>query len=195
MESALEAVECWRPGRGGGHSGLSGQRRCVECQHRTFGPGEHRPGHVRTGYPRRTGVGLPYCALPMHTEWRRNVRPDWCPKLWLEWEMWLGASAERQDPNQTCWPSGIGEMWPLTSRPLRMTWETWDKRVDSLERAGDQKEEELSTPNSELLDLRDKNEDLLLQLEDLENCSHRSYIRIRGAPLQADAGELEEYVI
>ncbi|KAJ1110254.1 hypothetical protein NDU88_007609 [Pleurodeles waltl] len=59
----------------------------------------------------------------------------------------------------------------------------------------DQGEEELSARSRELLELRDKNEDLLFRLEDLENHLCRSNIHIRGAPLQADAGKLVGCVI
>ncbi|KAJ1082255.1 hypothetical protein NDU88_002423 [Pleurodeles waltl] len=61
------------------------------------------------------------------------------------------------------------------------------QQVDSLECAGDWREEQLSTHSGELLEMRDKNEDVLLRLEDLENRSRLSNICIRGAPLQADA--------
>ncbi|KAJ1171805.1 hypothetical protein NDU88_003663 [Pleurodeles waltl] len=69
------------------------------------------------------------------------------------------------------------------------------QRVDSLERAGEWREEELSAHSKELLEFRDKNEGLLLRLEEHENHSRHSNIRIRGAPLQADAGKFEDYIL
>ncbi|KAJ1105428.1 hypothetical protein NDU88_002834 [Pleurodeles waltl] len=69
------------------------------------------------------------------------------------------------------------------------------QRMDSLEVSGDERQEELNTHCRELLELRDENEDLLYRLEDFENRLGHSNIRIRGAPLQEDAGKLDEYIL
>ncbi|KAJ1174117.1 hypothetical protein NDU88_005940 [Pleurodeles waltl] len=66
--------------------------------------------------------------------------------------------------------------------------------VDALEQSGDAYEEELDSYQGELLELQDKNAELRFQLEDLENRSRWSNIRIKGVPLQTDTGNLEEYV-
>lgn len=67
-------------------------------------------------------------------------------------------------------------------------------RVETLEQNGDRREEELTEQTRELLELRDRNDELYLRLEDLENRSRRSNIRIKGVPLQANGGKLEEWV-
>ncbi|KAJ1208324.1 hypothetical protein NDU88_003710 [Pleurodeles waltl] len=51
-------------------------------------------------------------------------------------------------------------------------------RVDAPERSGDAHEEELDSYRCELLELQDQNVDPRYQLEDLENQSRRSNIRI-----------------
>ncbi|KAJ1123929.1 hypothetical protein NDU88_002396 [Pleurodeles waltl] len=68
-------------------------------------------------------------------------------------------------------------------------------RVDSVEQTQDAREEELDCHRRELLTLQDKNQDLQYQIEDLENRSCRSNIRIKGIPAQAVAGSLEDFVV
>ncbi|KAJ1128478.1 hypothetical protein NDU88_006856 [Pleurodeles waltl] len=75
----------------------------------------------------------------------------------------------------------------------------WDiddlgQRVDNIERSSDAREEELETHSKELLELRDTNMELRYQLEDLENHSWRSNVRIKGVPIRAVPGLLEEYI-
>ncbi|KAJ1132686.1 hypothetical protein NDU88_010990 [Pleurodeles waltl] len=70
-----------------------------------------------------------------------------------------------------------------------------EQRVDSLEWGSDNRHEELEVHKREILTLRDKTADLNYQLEDIENCSGRCNIRIKGVSLQADPGRLKEYVL
>ncbi|KAJ1155429.1 hypothetical protein NDU88_008159 [Pleurodeles waltl] len=67
--------------------------------------------------------------------------------------------------------------------------------VDLVEQTQDAREEELNCHRRELLTLQDKNQDLQYQIEDLENRSRHSNIRIKGIPAQAEAGSLEEFVV
>ncbi|KAJ1112672.1 hypothetical protein NDU88_000933 [Pleurodeles waltl] len=70
-----------------------------------------------------------------------------------------------------------------------------EQRIDSLERANDNKDGDLEEHKQEILALRDKMADLNYQLEDLENHLRRCNIRIKGVPFQADAGRLKDYVL
>ncbi|KAJ1207838.1 hypothetical protein NDU88_003228 [Pleurodeles waltl] len=67
-------------------------------------------------------------------------------------------------------------------------------RLDTLERLGD-KGEALNKHRREVMELQDRNEDLHYHLEDLEYRSPLSNICIRGVPIQADSGKLEDYVV
>ncbi|KAJ1192202.1 hypothetical protein NDU88_001514 [Pleurodeles waltl] len=69
------------------------------------------------------------------------------------------------------------------------------QREDSVEQTQDAREEELDCHRRELLTLQDKNQGLQYQIEDLENRSRRSNIRIKGIPAQAVAGPLEDFVV
>ncbi|KAJ1211781.1 hypothetical protein NDU88_007135 [Pleurodeles waltl] len=62
--------------------------------------------------------------------------------------------------------------------------------VDTVEQAQDAREDELDGHRRELLSLQDKNQELQYQIEDLENRSRRSNIRVKGVPTQAIAGPL-----
>ncbi|KAJ1114206.1 hypothetical protein NDU88_002445 [Pleurodeles waltl] len=68
------------------------------------------------------------------------------------------------------------------------------QRVDTLEQARVAQEVELDRHRRELLILHDKNLELQHQLEDLENRSRSSNIRIKGVPPQAVTGKLEDFV-
>ncbi|KAJ1217494.1 hypothetical protein NDU88_005088 [Pleurodeles waltl] len=69
------------------------------------------------------------------------------------------------------------------------------QRVDTVEQAQDARKDELDCHRRELLTLQDKNQELQYQIEDLENRSRRSNIRIKGVPTQAIAGPLEDFVV
>ncbi|KAJ1197662.1 hypothetical protein NDU88_001518 [Pleurodeles waltl] len=69
------------------------------------------------------------------------------------------------------------------------------QRMDSVEQTQDVREEELDCHRRELLTLQDKNQDLQYQLEDLENRSRRSNIRLKGIPAKAVTGSLEDFVV
>ncbi|KAJ1108826.1 hypothetical protein NDU88_006196 [Pleurodeles waltl] len=69
-----------------------------------------------------------------------------------------------------------------------------EQRVDNIERSSDAWEEELETQYKEFLELRDTNMELLYQPEDLKNRSQRANFRIKGVPIRAVPGSLEEYV-
>ncbi|KAJ1109035.1 hypothetical protein NDU88_006404 [Pleurodeles waltl] len=69
------------------------------------------------------------------------------------------------------------------------------QRMDSLERSVDQREEELNHHRRKLLDLRNKNEDILDCLENLEHRLPCSIVCIKYTVLQADTSKLEEYVM
>ncbi|KAJ1162091.1 hypothetical protein NDU88_002569 [Pleurodeles waltl] len=56
------------------------------------------------------------------------------------------------------------------------------QRVNTLEQTHDAQEEELDCHRRELFTLQDKNQELQYQLNDLENRSRRSNIRIKGVP-------------
>ncbi|KAJ1126192.1 hypothetical protein NDU88_004600 [Pleurodeles waltl] len=60
------------------------------------------------------------------------------------------------------------------------------------EQASDSCKKELDGHRRELLDLRDKNDELRYQLEELKNRSLRANIRIKVLPLQANVGSLED---
>ncbi|KAJ1128273.1 hypothetical protein NDU88_006652 [Pleurodeles waltl] len=62
------------------------------------------------------------------------------------------------------------------------------QHVDIVEQAQDAIEEELDCHRRELLAFPDKNQELQYQIEDLENRSRRSNIRIKGVPTQAIVG-------
>ena len=68
-------------------------------------------------------------------------------------------------------------------------------RVSTLETLSDAKEEELEFYRQDLMTLKEQNMDLQLHLEDLENRSRRSNVRIRGAPRGIGNSELEQYVL
>ncbi|KAJ1118373.1 hypothetical protein NDU88_006564 [Pleurodeles waltl] len=67
--------------------------------------------------------------------------------------------------------------------------------VNSLEQTYDSRKEELDGYCCELLELRDKNQKLWYQLEDLENRSRSSNICIKRVQLQAIPGNLADYAI
>ncbi|KAJ1125455.1 hypothetical protein NDU88_003887 [Pleurodeles waltl] len=67
--------------------------------------------------------------------------------------------------------------------------------VDTIELTPDAREEEMDCHRRELLTLQDKNQDLQYQIEDLENRSRCSNIRIKGVPAQAVTGTLEDFVV
>ncbi|KAJ1101269.1 hypothetical protein NDU88_006341 [Pleurodeles waltl] len=69
------------------------------------------------------------------------------------------------------------------------------QRIVTLKQSTNYSEEELDDHLRELLELWDDIEDLRYRLEDLDNRSRQSNIQIKGVPLQADAGKLEEYVL
>ncbi|KAJ1157405.1 hypothetical protein NDU88_010118 [Pleurodeles waltl] len=69
------------------------------------------------------------------------------------------------------------------------------QRVDTVEQTQDAREEELDCHRRELLTLQDKNQNLQYQIEDVENRSRGSNIRIKGIPAQAVAGSLEDFVV
>ncbi|KAJ1198224.1 hypothetical protein NDU88_002067 [Pleurodeles waltl] len=69
------------------------------------------------------------------------------------------------------------------------------QRVDTVEQAQDAREEELDCHRREILTLQDKNQELQYQIEDLENRSHRSNIRIKGVLTQVIVGPLEDFVV
>ncbi|KAJ1116629.1 hypothetical protein NDU88_004835 [Pleurodeles waltl] len=64
------------------------------------------------------------------------------------------------------------------------------QQVDTLEQAQDAQEEEIDSHRRELLILQERNLELQYQLEDLENRSRRSNIRIKGIPIRAVSGSL-----
>ncbi|KAJ1192044.1 hypothetical protein NDU88_001356 [Pleurodeles waltl] len=64
-----------------------------------------------------------------------------------------------------------------------------------MERTCDRQEEDLDLHRQEIITLQDSNRDLHYRLEDLENKSRRSNIRIRGVPVQAIVGPLKGFVI
>ncbi|KAJ1099764.1 hypothetical protein NDU88_004860 [Pleurodeles waltl] len=66
--------------------------------------------------------------------------------------------------------------------------------VDTLKQAQDAREEELDCHRRELLTLQDKNQEMQYQIEDLENRSWRSNIRIKGVPSQPVIGKVEDFV-
>ncbi|KAJ1127056.1 hypothetical protein NDU88_005462 [Pleurodeles waltl] len=68
------------------------------------------------------------------------------------------------------------------------------QRVDSLEQTQDSRDEEPEEHRRKLLSLRDKAVHLNYLFEELENRSRRCNIRIKGVPLQADAGKLADYI-
>ncbi|KAJ1079970.1 hypothetical protein NDU88_000192 [Pleurodeles waltl] len=67
-------------------------------------------------------------------------------------------------------------------------------REASLEQTCETQGEELDAHCHKILDLQDKNTELQYQVEDPENMSRTANIRIKGIPLQAARGNLEEYV-
>ncbi|KAJ1104597.1 hypothetical protein NDU88_002007 [Pleurodeles waltl] len=67
--------------------------------------------------------------------------------------------------------------------------------VDTVERTCDRQEEDMDHHRQEIIALQDSNRDLQYRLEDLENRSWRSNIRIRGVPVQVIVGPLEGFVI
>ncbi|KAJ1171587.1 hypothetical protein NDU88_003448 [Pleurodeles waltl] len=69
------------------------------------------------------------------------------------------------------------------------------QRVDTIEQMHDAREKELHCHRRELLTLQDKNQELQYQIEDLENRSRHSDIRLKGAPVQAVKGALEYFVV
>ncbi|KAJ1117427.1 hypothetical protein NDU88_005627 [Pleurodeles waltl] len=69
------------------------------------------------------------------------------------------------------------------------------QHVDTIKQTHDAQEEEMDCHRRELLNLQDKNQDLQYQIEDLENKSRCSNIRIKGVPTQAVTGSLEDFVV
>ncbi|KAJ1152491.1 hypothetical protein NDU88_005266 [Pleurodeles waltl] len=69
------------------------------------------------------------------------------------------------------------------------------QRVDTMERTCNRPEKDLDLYLQEIVALQDSNGDLQYRLEDLENRSRRSNIRIQGVPAQAIVGPLEGFVI
>ncbi|KAJ1120361.1 hypothetical protein NDU88_008532 [Pleurodeles waltl] len=69
------------------------------------------------------------------------------------------------------------------------------QRVDTLEQTYDAREKEVDSHRWELITMHDKNQELQYQLEDLENGSRRSNIRVKGVPTQAVLGPLEDFVV
>ncbi|KAJ1216024.1 hypothetical protein NDU88_003630 [Pleurodeles waltl] len=69
------------------------------------------------------------------------------------------------------------------------------QRVDAVEQTYNTQEEDLDCHRRELLTLQDKNQDLQYQIEDLENRSCLSNIRIKVVPAQVVAGSLEDFVV
>ncbi|KAJ1190986.1 hypothetical protein NDU88_000303 [Pleurodeles waltl] len=64
-----------------------------------------------------------------------------------------------------------------------------------VEQAHDAREDELDCHRRELLTLQDKNQELQYQIEDLENRSRLSNNWIKGVPVKAIAGPLEDFVV
>ncbi|KAJ1135946.1 hypothetical protein NDU88_002375 [Pleurodeles waltl] len=83
----------------------------------------------------------------------------------------------------------------ITSRDIKRDLGDLGHRVTTLEQTNDTREEEVDVYCCKLLELLDKNEELQYHLKDLDNRSRRSNIGIKGVPLQADSGKLEEYAI
>ncbi|KAJ1130661.1 hypothetical protein NDU88_009011 [Pleurodeles waltl] len=70
-----------------------------------------------------------------------------------------------------------------------------EHRVDSLEQSRWSRNGELEKDCHKILTLRDKTADLNNQVEDLEHRLRCCNIRIKGIPVQADSGKLEDYVL
>ncbi|KAJ1187453.1 hypothetical protein NDU88_004229, partial [Pleurodeles waltl] len=81
------------------------------------------------------------------------------------------------------------------NKELKKDFSELGQRVNALEPAGDSSVEELEAHRQAFLALRDKNEELLYQLEDLENRSRHSNIQIKGVLLQVDSGSVESYIL
>ncbi|KAJ1151005.1 hypothetical protein NDU88_003792 [Pleurodeles waltl] len=69
------------------------------------------------------------------------------------------------------------------------------QRVDTVEQAQNAREEEFDCHRRELLAVQDKNQEPQYQIEDLENRSCCSNIRIKGLTTQAIVGPLEDFVV
>ncbi|KAJ1172684.1 hypothetical protein NDU88_004528 [Pleurodeles waltl] len=82
-----------------------------------------------------------------------------------------------------------------TSKELKREVVDLEQRVDSVERNHDAQAGELDHHRQELLTLQDSHRELQYRLEDLENRSRHSNIRIRGVTAQATSGSLEDFVI
>ncbi|KAJ1154589.1 hypothetical protein NDU88_007335 [Pleurodeles waltl] len=80
-------------------------------------------------------------------------------------------------------------------RDIRCNVGKLEQRVDSLEQVRDSHDEELVEHRQKMLTLRDVPADLNYQLEDIENRLRHCNICIKGVPLQAAAGKLDDYVL
>ncbi|KAJ1082391.1 hypothetical protein NDU88_002559 [Pleurodeles waltl] len=69
------------------------------------------------------------------------------------------------------------------------------QRVNTMEHTWYRQEEDLDLHRQMIIALQDSNQDLQYRLEDLENRSRRSNIRIRGVLMQATVGPLDRFII
>ncbi|KAJ1190555.1 hypothetical protein NDU88_007293 [Pleurodeles waltl] len=82
-----------------------------------------------------------------------------------------------------------------TAKELKREVAELEQRVDTVECTHDAQAEVLDHHRQEILTLQDTNREPQYRLEDLENRSRHSNIRIRGLPSQATPGSLEDFVI